>query len=249
MDLHGKVAVVTGSSSGIGRAVALRFAEMGARVVINSRSNREGGRATVEDICRIGGEAIYIQADVTEEKQVSALFEEVVDNYGTVDILVNNAGRASGVPFAESTLAHWNDMLAANFFSAVLCSIEATKIMRRKGTGRIINTASVRGMEHTGRPGVMAYSAAKAAMINFTRTLAKELAPDILVNAVAPGFVETPYMSTVSDDLKQQWLSSIPLRRFIGMPEIADMYILLATSDVMTGTILVADAGFTLKDA
>ena len=111
--------------------------------------------------------------------------------YGALDVLVNNAGAAHGMPFHESSPEHWRQQFDANFFGTVWCSQEAARVMRQRGGGSIINTTSVRGIEHTGREGLMAYSAAKAAVINFTKTLAKELAPAITVNAVAPGFVMT----------------------------------------------------------
>lgn len=202
MKLKDKVVVVTGSSSGIGKAVALNFARAGARVVVNSKTNVAGGQDTVDEIMKSQGEAIYIQADLTDPENVRKLFEQVYSKFGTVDILINNAGRSVGMPFLESTKEHWLAQLQVNFISTVLCCIEAAKKMKEQGSGRIINTASVRGLGHTGRPGIMAYSAAKAAVINFTKTLAKELAPDISVNAVAPGFVDTPYMDTISAELK-----------------------------------------------
>ena len=121
----------------------------------------------------------------------------------------------------------------------MLCSIEAAKMMKVQGYGKIINTSSIRGVDHTGREGIMAYSAAKAAVINFTKTLAKEMAPNICVNSVAPGFVYTPYIDTVSDELKETWLGNIPIERFIEVNEIAEAYLFLAKSDVTTGATLV----------
>jgi 3-oxoacyl-[acyl-carrier protein] reductase len=118
--------------------------------------------------------------------------------------------------------------------------------MKERGTGAIINTSSIRGFDATGREGVMAYSAAKAAVNNFTRTLAKELAPNVRVNAVAPGFVETSYMDRTDEALKESWLEIIPLRQFIAPDDIAGAYVFLAESPYMTGTLLTADAGFTL---
>ncbi len=249
MELKDMVVVVTGSSSGIGKAVALNFAKAGARVVVNSKMNVAGGQDTVDEITRARGKATYIQADLTNPESVKNLFDQVYSVYATVDILINNAGRTVGMPFLESTKEHWLEQIEVNFISTVLCSIEAARKMKKQGYGKIINTASVRGLGHTGRPGIMAYSAAKAAVINFTKTLAKELAPDVTVNAVAPGFVDTPYMNTVSAELKEQWLSNIPLKRFISTNEIADAYLYLARSDIVTGEILIADAGFTLKIA
>jgi 3-oxoacyl-[acyl-carrier protein] reductase len=130
--------------------------------------------------------------------------------------------------------------------STVLCSIRAAKSMTAQGGGSIINTSSIRGFDANGREGVMAYSAAKAAVNNFTRTLAKELAPIVRVNAVAPGFVATSYMDRVADELKQAWLENIPLKEFIAPTDIAGAYLYLAEAPYVTGTLLAADAGFTL---
>lgn len=245
----GKVIVVTGSSRGIGKAVALKFAKRGARIVINSRSSIFAGSDTVEQIRRMGGEAIYIQADLEEPEHARRLIQESCDKLGAIDILVNNAGRTVSMPFLKTSKEHWLGQLEANLLTTVFCSLEAVKMMKERGSGKIINTASVRGIEHMGRARVMAYSAAKAAVINFTKTLAKELAPDITVNAVAPGFVRTSYMDSVPEELQKQWLDSTPAGRFVTVDEVADAYVYLATAEIVTGEILVVDGGLTLKVA
>ena len=137
----------------------------------------------------------------------------------------------------------------ANFFGTVLCSKAAVKIMREHGGGRIINTASIRGHSGTGREAIMGYSAAKAAVINFTRTLAKELAPTITVNAVSPGFVATPPIEGLSAQQKQGFVDATPLGRLIKPEEMAEAFLFLAESDVVTGTVMLVDGGFTLKMA
>jgi 3-oxoacyl-[acyl-carrier protein] reductase len=245
MTLAGQVALVTGSSRGIGRAVALALAANGAQVVVNSRSDRSGGEDLVKEIVQGGGEAIYRQADVSIETQVEALFDSVEEAFGPVDLLINNAGLTESMPFGESTSEHWQRMIGINFMSTVLCSRRATASMHGRG-GAIINTSSVRGFDANGREGIMGYSAAKAAVNNFTRTLAKQLAPNIRVNAVAPGFVATSYMDRVTEEQKEQWLDIIPLRRFITPEEIASVFVFVAESPFLTGTIINADAGFTL---
>lgn len=248
MDLEGKVVIVTGSSTGIGQAVAEAFARRGSKVVVNSKTSADEGKR-VADALSANGDATYIQADVSDETQARELIGRVVDKFGTVNVLVNNAGRTEPMPFIESTNYHWLEMLRTNLMSTVLCSREAAQVMLRAGTGVIINTSSVRGLDPNGREGVMAYSAAKAAVNNFTRTLAKELAPTVRVNAIAPGFVATSYMDRAEPELKQSWLENIPLGRFIEPAEIADAYIHLATNDVVTGSIFTVDAGFTLHPA
>ncbi|MDH6114322.1 3-oxoacyl-[acyl-carrier protein] reductase [Kitasatospora sp. MAP12-15] len=246
MALDGQVAVITGSSRGIGRAVALAFAERGAQVVVNSHSDTAGGEELAASICARGGQALYVQGDVADPADVERLFTSAEAAYGRVDVLVNNAGLTEGMPLLESTQEHWLRILNINLMSTVLCSIRAAKTMTAQGSGTIINTSSIRGFDANGREGVMAYSAAKAAVNNFTRTLAKELAPTVRVNAVAPGFVATSYMDRVTDELKQTWLENIPLKDFIAPDDIAGAYVYLAEAPYVTGTLLTADAGFTL---
>ncbi|MGW2082989.1 SDR family NAD(P)-dependent oxidoreductase [Streptomyces sp. NPDC001939] len=246
MSLSGQVALVTGSSRGIGHSVALAFAERGAKVVINSQSDVSGGEALVQTIKENRGSALYVQADVTDTTDVERLFSTTEEAFGPVDVLVNNAGLTESMPILDSTKDHWLRMLNINLLSTVLCSTRAARPMKERGSGAIINTSSIRGFDATGREGVMAYSAAKAAVNNFTRTLAKELAPAVRVNAVAPGFVETSYMDRVDEALKESWLDVIPLRQFIAPDDIAGAYVFLAESPYMTGTLLTADAGFTL---
>jgi 3-oxoacyl-[acyl-carrier protein] reductase len=242
-----KVVIITGSSSGIGKATAIKFAGEGAKIVVNCRSNIGGAQEVVEEIKRPGGQVIFVRADVAEPGQVKELFAETLRAFGTVDILINNAGSAVGKPFLETTKEDWIEAFDDNFFGTVLCSQQAAIIMLEKGAGKIINTASIRGIGHTGREGIMAYSAAKAAVINFTKTLAKELAPDVTVNAVAPGFVYTPNYDSMPEELKAEFISGTPIKRFLDVDEIADAFLYLASTDAVTGEVLVVDGGFTLK--
>lgn len=247
MKLKNKAVLITGSSSGIGEATAYKFAEEGAKVVVNCKSNVEGAKKVVKKIKKRGGDAIYVQADVSKPKDVKRLFKETLKAFGTVDILINNAGSTVGKPFLETDKNHWLEAFDNNFFGTVLCSREAAKIMSKRGSGKILNTSSIRGINHAGREGIMAYSAAKAAVINFTKTLAKELAPKILVNAVAPGFVYTPYYDALSDELKKSFIDATAIKRFITVDEIADAFLYLAIAEAVTGEVLVVDGGFTLK--
>jgi 3-oxoacyl-[acyl-carrier protein] reductase len=188
-----------------------------------------------------------VQGDVSQPSQVKKVFDAVINAFGTVDILINNAGITLGKPFLETTKEDWLQVFDANFFSTVLCSQEAVKIMSQKGSGKIINTASIRGIEHTGRQGIMAYSAAKAAVINFTKTLAKEVAPNITVNAVAPGFVYTPNYEAMPKEMTNEFIEETLIKRFISDTEIAEAFIYLAGANAVTGEVLVVDGGFTLK--
>lgn len=247
MKFKDKVALVTGASSGIGRATAIKFAGEGARVVVNYRSNPHGAQEVVGEIEKLGGEAIPVQANVADPAQVEALFAKTLEAFGGLDILINNAGSTVGKPFLEMTKEDWLSSFDDNFFGAVLCSQQAAKIMLKKGGGKIITTGSIRGLGHTGRAGIMAYSAAKAALINFTKTLAKELAPKITVNIVAPGFVYTPSYDDMPQETVDGFIGGTLIKRFIEADEIADAFLFLAGAEAITGEVLIVDGGFTLK--
>jgi len=247
MDMKNKVVMVTGSSSGLGRATALAFAKEGASVVINSDINVSGGNEVVAEIKNNGGKAIYIQADVTKEDDVKNLFDTTIQKFGRLDILINNVGKTEGQPFLDSSPSHWLEQFQINFFSTVLCSQYAAKIMINNKSGAIINTSSIRGLDNGGREGIMAYSSSKAAIINFTKTLAKELAPDITVNAIAPGFVHTPPYDNFSNELKQSFTDATAIKRFIDEDEMANSYLFLAKNKAITGQVIIVDGGFSLK--
>lgn len=246
MQLKDKVVIVTGSSSGIGREVALQFSKEGAKVVVNCKSNIERGKETVDKIKKSGGDAILVQADVSEPTDVKKLFDLTLKKYKTVNILINNAGRAYNVEFEKASKIDWLKSFNDNFFGTVLCSKEAVKIMKQKG-GRIINTASIMGLDYMGRTGIMAYSAAKAAVINFTKTLAKQVAPDILVNAIAPGRTYTPYYDTLEKQMVERLKNMALVKRFVNVSEIADTFIYIARNDALTGSVIVVDLGVSVN--
>jgi len=243
MKLKDKVAVITGSNKGMGKVTALLFAKEGAKVVINSRSEEkeDSVRKLIE---KDGGSAIFVTADISDPEGVRQLFKEVVDAYGTVDILVNNAGIHNPKDFFDLMAKDWVDMLRVNLIGTFLCSQEAAKIMLDHKSGRIINIASVRGLPHCSRPGNMDYSASKAGVINFTKSLAKELAPNIQVNAIAPGPTDTPMNEWTKDDLKKTYLG-----RLLQPEEIAKTTLFLAgeAPSGLTGEIIVVDGGYNLQ--
>jgi 3-oxoacyl-[acyl-carrier protein] reductase len=245
----GKTVLVTGAGANIGRAIAELFARNGARVAISTRSNIEGGEAAAREITDKGGEARFFSANLTDEAQVDGLFKQIEDSLGRVEILINNAGASLPTPFLDSTVQQWRDVFEINFFTALHCSRRAAPHMLELGRGSIINTVSVRGFDHTGREGIMAYSAAKAALINFTKTLAKELAPRITVNAVAPGFILTSAYDKVPEEVKKSFLESTMIKRWIQPEELAEAYLYLASQTALTGTVLNVDGGFLLKQA
>lgn len=245
MNLMGKVVIITGASSGIGEATARRFAKDGALVVVNYKS---GAKRAKDIVAEIGISAMAIQADVSDPKQVESLFKQTIDRFKKVDILINNAGVADEPDFLEASLADWQEVFSTDLFGTMLCSQAAAKIMLDQKSGKIINISSIYGIDRAGREGLMAYSAAKAAMINFTRTLAKLLAPNITVNVVAPGYVQTPSWEGVPEEVTNRYISRTQLKRWIEPEEIAEALNYLVAADAVTGEVLVVDAGRTLLD-
>ena len=173
------------------------------------------------------------------------LFREALNTFGTVDVLINNAGQSKATSFFESSKEDWVEAFSNNFFSTVLCSQQAAGIMKQRGSGKIINTASVRGLENTGRQGIMAYSAAKAAVINFTKTLAKELSPGITVNAVAPGFIATAMTEKIPEEAQGKIMARVPIGRMGTDLEVAHAVRFLASDDAayITGHVLNVNGG------
>lgn len=246
MNLVDKVVVITGSSSGIGQRLALRFAEEGAIVVVNYRSNKAGAEETLGAITNIKQRGIIIQADISNPQDVERLFKTAHDKFGSIDILINNAAYGTdNVPFLEATKASLTEMLSNNLVGPMLCSQYAIKFMRQQGGGKILFTSSVRGIEYGGRSPV--YAATKAGINSFTKTLAKQLAPNILVNAVAPGAVKTRTFDAWPQEVVDSLLDMQYLNRFITKDEVADAFIFLAKHDAITGQILYVDGGYTLK--
>lgn len=246
MTLKDKVVIVTGSSSGIGQGTAIRFAQEGAKVVVNYHVNKEGGEETLAQVKKHSPESILIHADVSKEEDVARLFNEVVEKFGTVDILINNAAIGTDkVPFMKADYADMKEMVDADLISVLMCSQRAARIMEKQGSGKIINTTSIRGWEFGGRAPV--YAAAKAGINNFTCTFAKQVAPKIQVNAVAPGFVKTRSYDTMSDEQVQGFIDSTYLKRWVTIEEIAHAFVFLAENDAMTGQVIYVDAGYMLK--
>lgn len=243
--LSGKIAVVTGSSSGIGREIALGFAKEGATIIVTSCSSVSAGEEVVCQIKQLGGNAKYYQADLCNRAEVTNLFNYIRADFSHIDILVNNAGRTFSFDFQDITEESITKDLQINYLSAVYCSQEAVKLMK---SGHIINTASIRGIGSGGRKGLIGYGGAKAALIHFTQVLANELAPNIFVNAVAPGLIMTDALSKTDVELVKKWEKNIPIGRFIQPKELVDVYLLLATSTIFTGSILIPDGGYMLVE-
>ena len=231
-DLKGKVALVTGASSGIGRAAAEALAANGARVAINFHHNEAGAEAARATIAEGGGKAIIAQADVTQASQVQSLVELTVSEFGPIDILVNNAGSLiERLKILELTEERWDEVIDLNLKSAFLCSRAVAASMMERKTGAIINVSSIAG-RNGGALGSIHYSAAKGGVITFTKGLAKELAPfGVRVNAISPGVIDTPYHEQFSSpEMMKTYAGMIPLGR-VGTPAEVGKVICFLASD------------------
>ena len=231
-DLHGKVALVTGASSGIGRATAEMLAANGASVTINFHRNEAGAAAARDEIKSKGGSAIAVQADVTRTTEVESLVERTVAEFGPIDILVNNAGSLiERLKILELTEERWDEVIDLNLKSAFLCSKAVAGSMMERKTGAIVNVSSIAGRTG-GALGSIHYSTAKGGLITFTKGLAKELAPfEVRVNAVSPGVIDTRYHETFSTpEMIKSYVSGIPLGRLGRPEEVADVICFLASN-------------------
>jgi 3-oxoacyl-[acyl-carrier protein] reductase len=244
--LQGQIAVVTGASRGIGRAVALALAAEGAKVVVNYASSSAAAEAVVAEIQQMGSEAIALQANVAEADQVDVLFNTVLEKWGRVDVLVNNAGIARDTLLLRMKLEDWQAVIDLNLTGVFLCTKVASKVMLKQRSGRIINLTSVVG--EMGNPGQANYSASKAGVIGFTKTVAKEVASrGITVNAIAPGFIQTD----MTADLKagEEILKLIPLGRYGQPEEVAGLVRFLAADPAaayITGQVINIDGGMVM---
>jgi 3-oxoacyl-[acyl-carrier protein] reductase len=242
--LTGRVAVVTGASRGIGRAIALELAKRGAAVVVNYQQSADAANAVVEQIQTAGGQALAVQADVSTEDGANNLIKAAIDHFEKIDILVNNAGTTRDNLIMMMKVDDFDTVIQTNLRSTWLCSKAAVRGMMRKRYGRIINITSISGI--LGQGGQSNYSASKAGMIGLTKSLAKEVGSrGITVNAVAPGFVETDLTKDLSEDLMKQIISFAALGRMPSPEEIAFAVAFLASDEAaaITGQVLNVDAG------
>jgi 3-oxoacyl-[acyl-carrier protein] reductase len=246
-DFTGKIAIVTGGSRGIGKAIALELGKHGATVIVNYNQSAEAANAVIEEIKAAGGAGMAFQADVSDAEQVENLFKTVTKEYGQVDILVNNAGITRDNVIMMLKPDDFDAVINTNLRSAWLCSKAASRAMMKKRYGRIINITSVVGI--AGNGGQTNYSASKAGMIGLTKSLAKEIASrNITVNAVAPGFIETDMTSELSEDLMKRAIEAIPLGRQGKAHDVAKAVAFLASDDAeyITGQVLVVDGGMVM---
>ncbi|MGI6127849.1 MAG: 3-oxoacyl-[acyl-carrier-protein] reductase [Planifilum sp.] len=245
--LSGKVAIVTGGSRGIGRAVSIALADAGADVVVVYAGNRQGAEETVTEIEKRERRGMMIQADVSRADQVDAAVKQVMERFGRIDILVNNAGITRDNLVLRMKEEDWDRVIDTNLKGTFLFSKAVIRPMMKQRSGRIINIGSVVGV--SGNPGQANYVAAKAGVIGMTKSMARELASrGITVNAVAPGFIETDMTAVLGDEVRNQILSQIPLARFGSPEDVASAVRFLASEDAayITGQTLHVDGGMVM---
>ena len=247
MELEGKVSLVTGASRGIGRAIALKLANLGSKVAVNYRStasNKADAANAVESIIRLGREAMPVEADIRDGEAVKTMVEQVIAKWDKIDILVNNAGINRDTLLLRMSDDAWDDVINTNLRGAYLCTKFAVRYMMRQEWGRIINISSVVG--RVGNAGQSNYAAAKGGLIAFTKSIAREMGSrNITANTVAPGFIVTEMTNKLPPERRESMLAMIPLQR-LGQPEdVAELVGFLATerAGYITGQVITIDGG------
>jgi len=243
MQLNGKVVLVTGASSGIGKAVAVAFAHKRAHVLVHYGKNKAGAQATLKAVESVSTGALH-QADLMGPERIASLFEEIGAAGRTVDVLVNNAGDAQPGDIDEDDV--WEYQYENIFLSAVRVS-RAFLALSSTGLRKIVNVTSLYGNLTAGNAEYLQYSAFKAALANFTATLNKSLAPDVIVNAVAPGYTETPAWAGAPPEVKDALARTTSIGRFVTAEEVAHAVVFIAENDALVGQVLTLDGGTSLR--
>ncbi|KAK1271030.1 hypothetical protein QJS04_geneDACA014085 [Acorus gramineus] len=242
------VVIVTGASRGIGKAIALALGKAGCKVLVNYARSSKEAEEVAKQIEALGGQAITFGGDVSEAADVESMFKTVVDTWGTVDVLINNAGITRDALLMRMKESQWQEVIKTNLTGPYLCTQAAAKIMMKKKKGRIIQVASVVGL--VGNVGQANYAAAKAGLIGFCKTVAKEYASrNITVNAIAPGFIASDMTAKLGEDIEKKILSTIPLGRYGQPEEVAGLVEFLAinpASSYITGQVFTIDGGMVM---
>jgi NAD(P)-dependent dehydrogenase (short-subunit alcohol dehydrogenase family) len=239
--LTGKIALVTGAAKRIGRSVALRLANEGADVIVNYRGSKEEAEEVGRLIAAMGRRSMVIQADVAKRNEVRAMFATIDREFGRLDLLVNNAGMFFSAKFEDLTEEQWDTIMGSNLKSQFLCSQAAVPLLRRSGSGHIINLASLGGL--LAWPAYTHYCVSKAGVIMLTRCLARALGPEITVNAIAPGTISFP---EDRGEVAEDFIRRAPLGKTGKPQDIDDAVVFLAQSSFITGQVIVVDGGRTL---
>ena len=245
--LDGKAALVTGASRGIGAEIAKQLAKEGARVAVNYSGSQSKAEEVVNEIIAAGGQAFAIQASVSDAENVTDMVKQTIEQFGSVDILVNNAGITRDNLLMRMKESEWDDVIDTNLKGVFLCTKAVTRQMMKQRAGKIINIASIVGV--SGNAGQANYVAAKAGVIGLTKTTAKELASrHFNVNAIAPGFITTEMTDELSEDVKNQMLTQIPLSKLGNPQDVAKAVVFLASDDAsyITGQTLHVDGGMVM---
>jgi len=245
MKLKNKVALITGSSRGIGKAIALLFAKEGAKIIVNYNKSKDEAIGVVKKIESLGSQAIAIKCDVSKEKEIIKMVSDSIKEFKKIDILVNNAGIVFDIPLFEKTVEQWNKTLNTNLVGPFLCSKYVSKHMKSNSSGNIINISSSNGIDSF-CPDSADYDASKAGINLLTKNMAQELGPKIRVNAIAPGWVDTDINKDLPKDFVKEETDKIVLGKFANPDEIAQVALFLASEDssFITGNILMVDGGY-----
>ena len=244
MKLKNKIALITGASRGIGKATALLFAKEGAKVVINYFSSKKEALSIVDEIKKMGSEAIAVKCDVSKENEVKEMINKTINTLGRIDIVVNNAGIVYDIPLFERKIEQFKKTIEINLLGTFLCSKYASEQMIKMTNGKIINISSTNAI-NSFSPDTIDYDASKAGIIMLTKDFAKKLAPKIQVNAIAPGWVYTDMNKNLSKEFIQKETEKIYLKRFAQPEEIAKAILFFASDDssYITGSVMVIDGG------
>ncbi|HWY71226.1 MAG TPA: SDR family oxidoreductase [Terriglobales bacterium] len=248
MDLNGKVALVTGGGTGVGRAIVLQLARLGAAVAVNYSKSKDEADATAKEAQGYGVRALAIQADVADESQVQLMVEQVTQRLGPVEILVNNAAFTRFTDLSDLhalSQQDWNRTFAVNVNGTLYCTRAVVPSMKAKAWGRVVNVSSVAAF--TGGGSSIAYCASKAAILSLTRSFAKVLGPEITVNAVAPGLIETRWVASMKrlDEFRESWKKDTALGKVLTPDDVAEAAVsLIASMSLVTGQTIIVDGGW-----